>query len=340
VRLDRRTRTAVAAAIGLGTAALVYWHLSILEPETLGFDFTWPWRAARALIAGENPYHVIQPTGPFPFDGTFNYPLPAALIAMPFAWLTPAVAAALFSGISGGLLSFALSERGWHRLIVLVSPPYLITAMSGQWSTLMMAAALMPALSWLIVAKPTVGLASFAFRPNRYAIIGGMALLGISFAVLPTWLGDWVTVLRHEPSHRYMPLLMLRGGPVLLLALLRWRTPEGRFLAVVACVPQVLTSYSAFPLMLAARTRLEALTLSTASVIAWAGFRSHLGNVSFDATRPVYMGNWILWCIALPALAMTLARPNEGRIPSRLEELIALWPKFVRGRESSLQQRT
>jgi hypothetical protein len=148
----------------------------------------------------------------------------------------------------------------------------------GQWSTLMMAAALMPPLSWLAAAKPTVGLAAFAFRPNRYAIIGGAVLLAISFAVLPTWLGDWMTVLRHEPSHRYMPLLMLRGGPILLLALLRWRTPEGRFLAVIACVPQVLTFYSAFPLMLAARTRLEALSLSTASVIAWVGFSWHLGD--------------------------------------------------------------
>lgn len=334
--VNRRTRTTVAGAIGLATAAFVYWHLSILEPETLGFDFTWPWRAARALLVGENPYHVIRPTGPFPFDGTFNYPLPAALIAMPFAWLPPAAAAALFSGISGGLLSFALTELGWHRLIVLVSPPYLITAMSGQWSTLMMAAALIPALSWLAIAKPTVGAASFVFRPNRYAIMGGVALVVISFALLPTWLGDWLAVLRHEPSHRYIPMLMLRGGPILLLALLRWRTPEGRFLAVIACVPQVLTLYSAFPLMLAARTRLEALSLSTASVIAWAGFAWRLGDASFEATRPVYMGNWILWCIAVPALAMTLARPNEGHIPSRLERLIASWPTFVRGTESSL----
>jgi len=202
-----------------------------------------------------------------------------------------------------------------------------------------MAAALMPPLSWLAAAKPTVGLASFAFRPNRLAIIGGVALLAVSFAVLPTWLGDWLTVLRHEPSHRYMPLLMLRGGPILLLAMLRWRTPEGRFIAVIACVPQVLTFYSAFPLMLAARTRFEALSLSIASVVAWAGFTWQLGDASFEATRPVYMGNWILWCIALPALTMTLARPNEGRIPSRLERYIAMWPEFLRGTEPSQQQR-
>jgi hypothetical protein len=210
--------------------------------------------------------------------------------------------------------------------------------MSGQWSTLMMVAALVPGLSWVAVAKPTVGLAAFAARPNRYAVVGGIALLAMSFAVLPTWLGDWLTVLRNEPSHRYMPLLMLRGGPIMLLALLRWRTPEGRFLAVIACVPQVLTFYSAFPLMLAARTRLEALSLSTASVIAWLGFTWSLGNTSFETTRPVYMGNWILWCMGLPALVMTLARPNEGWIPPRLERFIAPLPNFLRGTESLPQQ--
>ena len=59
---------------------------------------------------GQNPYRVIRPTGPYPFNAGFFYPLPAGIAALPFALFRPAVAGAAFVGVSSGLLAFGLAR--------------------------------------------------------------------------------------------------------------------------------------------------------------------------------------------------------------------------------------
>jgi hypothetical protein len=297
----------------------------------LGFDFTWPWRASRALIAGQDPYSVIRPTGPFPFDGYFLYPLPAAIVTVPFAWMSAAGAAATFSGIGATLLTFGLSSGGLGRLPILLSPPFAITVMSGQWSAILMAAALIPELSWLSVCKPTVGGAAFAYRPNWCAVIGSTVLIGASFMLVPNWVGEWLNGVRNNPMHRYIAPVALIGGPFLLLSGLRWRTPEGRWLFVLALAPQVLTLYTALPPLLVARTRREALALSLSSTVAWVGWQWQQGMHPADWGAPIYAGYWLLMLVFVPALIVVLRRPNIGAAPIWVERLVSRAPTWIRG---------
>ena len=69
-------------------------------------DFGWAIHAAQRLLAGQNPYDT-------PLE---QYPLTAAVFALPFVALRPEVAGALFYGISSALLAFGLTRHGYHCL--------------------------------------------------------------------------------------------------------------------------------------------------------------------------------------------------------------------------------
>src|SRR6185437_4967347 len=154
-------------------------------------DFLY-WRtAARALLHGQNPYHVIPAIAPERFLTPFFYPLPAAIATLPFVAFPYALGGALFVALSAGLLAFGLSRDGLHRLGVFASAPFIISATSGTWPPIIAAAALLPALGFLACVKPNVGLASFVYRPRWSMVIASGALLGVSLLILPRWPLDW-----------------------------------------------------------------------------------------------------------------------------------------------------
>jgi len=324
-------RVLVALAVGIASGLVAFIHLRYYE-RALGFDFTWPWRAARYLLNGQNPYELIRPVGDYPFDAYFKYPLPAALIAVPFAGMSGPMSAAVFGGLSAALLAFALTAETWWRLLILASPPFAVTLFSGQWSTLAMAGALLPMLSWVAVCKPTIGLAVFAYRPNWWAILGSGVLILASFLIQPSWLTDWLRVLRADDlGQTYVAPVQLVGGPILLLALLRWRRPEARYLTAISIAPHSLGFYTAFLAMLVAETRREALLMSVSGAVAWVAFFQWLGDRKYSSLAPIHAGYWIFAFLFIPALLIVLRRPNEGRIPARLERMIASAPSWIRG---------
>jgi hypothetical protein len=312
-------------AIGLIASTLTYAQLRSQPVNVFGYDFTWPWRGARALLQGDNPYAVIRASGPFPFDAPFKYPLPAAVVVLPLARLSAPAAAAVFGGVSLALLAFGLTATSWGRLYLLLSPACLVTLFSGQWSSLMMAAALLPAVSWAAICKPTVGLGVFAYRPNRWAVIGGTVLALASFALVPTWLGDWLGALRAERlGHAYMAPVALWGGPLLLLVLLRWRRREARYLAALAVVPQVMAFYTGFLFTLAAETKNEARLMAVSTLLAFVGFDKTFTQPNPGAAMPVLAGYWMLVFMMAPAVAMVLRRPNVGEVAPWIERLAGL----------------
>jgi hypothetical protein len=100
-------------------------------------------------------------------------------------------------------------------------------------------------------------------------------------------------------------------GPVILLALLRWRRPEARLLVALAFVPQLLFWADQLPLFLIPRTRGEtkALFLCTA-----AGFL--IWYVQFW-DNPAYVlaaAPYVLASAYIPCVIMVLRRPNEGEL--------------------------
>jgi len=307
VTLPLRLLVALAAGV---LAYLLVWSPLHANPRFLAKDFTWPWRAARALLLGHDPYRVIQTTGPFPFSSPFFYPLPAAIVATPFAPLPPDRAGALFFALSTALLAFGVTRDGLWRLLVFTAAPFFMAAANTQWSPLLAAAALLPGLQWVGAAKPNLGLAAYAYRPSRWGLIGGIGLVALSFVILPHWLAGWRAAVAQMPHHA--PPVLRLGGIVLLLALLRWRTAEGRLVFVMACVPQVLYFYDQFLLWLVPRTWRQLLVLSASSwlgVAAWWWVRPRSGS-GLDAAAP-----FVIVLVYGPALGLVLRFKNDGVLP-------------------------
>ncbi len=306
----------LAAAVSIGLASALFTAFTFHRPDSTP-DFEFWWRAARMLLHGANPYHMTPGMADWPLDNLLFYPLPTLLLTLPLAEQSLSVAGAIFTGISGGLLAWLVSRDGLWRLWLFGSASYFMACKLGQWSPLVMAVAFLPAAGFLAAMKPNLGLALLAYRPSWRAILGCAAVGFMSFGVLPSWLADWqanvsfVSSLVSHPSP-----ITLSGGPILLLALLRWRRPEARLLLAMACVPQLLFWADQLPLFLIPQTKgeMKALLLwSALCFLAW---------YLWFAPYPAYVlsRNPFVFCaIYLPCLIMILRRPNEGDLPGWIE---------------------
>lgn len=308
----RRIRAIVSLGIAV-TVGLFALALSLRHPALLGFDFTWHWRAANALLGGLNPYDIIKPGGPYPFSSAYYYPLPAAFLGVPVAWMSARWAYVVAVGTMAGVLAYPLTRDGFYRLPLFLSAGYLWSVAGGQIAPLITAGMLVPSLQAFCCMKPNVGLAVWCARPSRWALAGGIALAALSFLLVPSWLTGWREAIASDPGVHLVPMFTF-GGPLLALALLRWRRWEARLLLVFACVPQTMTFYDALPLMLIPATFRQALLLALASQI---GHVLSLPVLTTIADMPeMFRATSIHTMVGLylPALAMVLRRPNEREV--------------------------
>src|SRR6185436_2421802 len=106
------------------------------------------------------------------------YPLPAALLVIPVAWLSVHIAAGIAVGSAATLLAFAVTRDAWWPLVMFLSAPALRIADSVQiWAPVFTAAAILggPMLG-VIVCKPHVGLPMIAYQTRwRPLFVGGFA---------------------------------------------------------------------------------------------------------------------------------------------------------------------
>jgi len=256
-------REVFLAAIGAVVAGALCWVAYRLPPPSTS-DFEQFWIGARALMQGADPYVAVPTTSSTHYP--LFYPLPAVLITLPLGALPFIPAISLWAAI--GAAAFVVAALRYRRglLPALLSACFLHAILLGQWSPLLTAAAVVPALSWVWVVKPSVGLALFLSYPHRRAVVGGLLLVGAAFLVRPSWVGDWLGALR--TTNQYVAPIMKPGGVVLLLALIRWRRPEARLLAALACVPQTIGLYDALPLFLIPRNRWQGYCLVALSYVA------------------------------------------------------------------------
>jgi hypothetical protein len=193
-------------------------------------DFDLLYNAATHLIRGENPYPIAT--------RWFSYPLPAVLLVVPFTAIPLAAARLFFDILIGGAFVFALWRyRGTFALLAVLSGAYLFAMLNSQTTPLMVAASLIPALGLLLAVKPNTSAALWLARPSLMAVLGVSLFLLLSLLILPSWPRDWWTALLQDNTDLVPPVLR-PFGPVLLLAALRWRSPEGRLLLAIAFIPQ------------------------------------------------------------------------------------------------------
>jgi hypothetical protein len=324
--LSRRRRGLTALGIGL-VAAAINW---LIYELARGSDFRVFHFAAQVWLSGRNPYSIgipIPRSGGVVVSEPFYYPFPALVAMAPFALLQIRVAAATFVGLSTTLLAYGLLRRTPEKMPAFLGAGFLVAAGMGQWSPLMTALLLFPAISWLAPIKPNIGLATIIARPSRVAVLGSGAFLVATLAFQPTWPVEWLRNLRSLPAHPAP--IFVPGGFVVLLALLRWRRPEARLLAAMVCVPQLLYFSDQLPLWLIPERRRESMLLSASSLFAWAAslvFTTRAGlQPAFSSTFYVLAG------VYLPALIMVLRRPNLGALPPWAERAAAQLPNWIRG---------
>jgi hypothetical protein len=269
-------------------------------------DIIQHWIAARALWGGDDPYAAVEAWG---WGYPYLYPLPAALVALPLAPLPMAVARLLFAGLSVAVLAYALTAVSWWPLLWLASGPALQAFGVAQWSPLFTAAVALPALRAIWIVKPNAGVALAAgYGVPRPALIAAGILLLVSLVWRSHWPLEWWQAVR-SPHQQIVPPLLRPGGPLLVLALFRWRRPEARFLVALGCLPQSGALYELVPLGLIPATLREMIVLTGASQVALLLLHPNHEYVSLAAS---YTGAWpkIFLLVYLPALLIILARPN------------------------------
>ena len=330
VRVPEQERAAVPWWVRFTLSALVGVFFAValgrLAAPHDAADLTPVLRAARMVLLGRSPYDMP----------VMLYPLPGIVVVTPLALLPTVWAYTLWSGLGAALLTWAAIGRfGLHGLAVVLSKSAARALALAQWSPWYFLGGLNPGWQLLAAAKPTLGLIVWCYRPSRWAFVSAAGLLAISFVLVPTWLPDWVHHTRGATAYGpYAPAAAVwkGGGPLLLLAALRWRRREGRLLLAMALVPQNFIWYDQLLLFLVPTTAVEVWALSllswVSSVVAAnaftrAGIPEPAGQMAFQAP--------IVALMYLPCLAMTLRRPNEGSVPAWLEERIASWPGWLRG---------
>jgi len=297
-----RYRILLALCIGCISGFACYQRLE--NWQKLAGDFTFTWRAGQFILSGENPYEKILPEGDYPFQTYFYYPLTAAIASIPFTFLPPYAAGAVFFGLSSFLLAFALSAQGWKHFPVFLSAPFVVAAATAQWSPILLAAALLPPLAFLLTCKPNLGVALFLYKPTWIGLGSILIFIGLSFIVSPTWPADWLRTTRTLAGHP-PPALVLPAGPLLLLSAVAWRKPEGRLFLGLSLFPQLLFFYDQLPLWLVPKSFSTNLYFSGLSWLAYLAWRvrsvdSVTGEVMNQPTQ------YIMLLLFLPALGMLL----------------------------------
>jgi hypothetical protein len=305
-----KRRLGLSVLLGLAAALVSWWYWS-MPHQPYPSDFSIAWAGGRALLNGEDPYDVVGPGRAYPFPYRLLYPMPALMVALPFAGLPLSVVDPLFVGISAALFAWAVTR---HRLdapaLLAFASIAMITAMQvSQWAPLLIAAALMPVpLGFLLAAKPTIGAALWIAYPSVRSAGLAAGFVALSFVLYPWWLEPWRATL-DDTVHMAAPIAT-HGGPVLLAALWRWRLPEARLLLALACVPQTPQIYEAVPLFLIAKTLEEGLALVGLTLLVWI-----LRNaVSVDYAAGLWWtGQLMVLLLYLPCLVMILRREHSTR---------------------------
>lgn len=287
-------RTRVLVSITIGVVSGFYCWFLLFSLHLGAADFDSAIRAARALLAHQNPYGAKLQL----------YPIPAALFGFPFVAFPPAVAAAIFYGTSSALLAFGLTRFGYTRLLIFLAYPYWAGLLTAQWSPLLMAAAFFPVAMFAVLAKPQIGLPMLLSHPSKKGVAACLLAGLLSLILMPAWPKYWFAQLGHYDH--FFPILIFPGF-LLVLALLRYRDPDSLLLFFMACTPQ-RWFYDAFVLWLLPKSRRE--ILSTV-IISWgAGILRW-----YHAPRTFHqVGLWSVLFLYLPMLVVILLRVQSERV--------------------------
>lgn len=287
-----RKRITVSALVGAASGIFCWFLMKRFHQDAA--DFRWALHLAQRLLARQNPYDT-------PFE---QYPVTAAFFALPFVRMAPEAAAGLFYGIGSAALAFGLTRHGYRGLLIFLAYPYWAGLLTVQWSPIIAASAFLPLLLPVTMAKPQIGLPVFLAHLSRRGFIACLMIGALSLVILPNWPRLWIAQFGHY--EHFIPLLVW-PGPLLLLALWRYRDRDAILLLLATCMPQ-RWFFDGFILWLIPKSRRE---IVWTVFFSWgAGFwRWYHYPHSFAE-----VGRWAVIFLYLPMLAVVLLR-DYGKKP-------------------------
>jgi len=313
---SRAQRLIVALLIAIAAGGALAFHLTYAD--LFRTDFSQLKFGAEALLHGADPYRLVGMGQVFESRWPVMYPATAYVAAIPFTLLGDVTAGALFIALGTFLLAYGSTRDTWHRLPMFASFAFTSNVQLAQWSPLITAMLFLPWLGVLAAAKPQQALPILISSPSRKMLsaagVGGFLLLVISVALFPRWPLEWLKIV--GGGIQMQPPIIHLGGFVILLVLLRWRRPEARLVALMACMPASWAWYNLLILLAAVpRTYREAAMLSLVS-----SFGALLAiNTLPGPASPTSFPLWWSFQVAfgyLPATIVILRRPNvKSRAP-------------------------
>lgn len=285
---SRKARVTISLLVA-GSSGLFCWFL-LRHFHQGAADFQWAMHGAQRLLARQNPYDT-------PLE---QYPVTAMLFAIPFVRVVQDVAAGIFFGLSSGLLAWGITREGFSRLWVFLAYPYWAGILTAQWSPLILASAFLPLLLPATLAKPQIGLPVALTRLTKTGAAACIVWGLLSLVFLPRW--PWLWRQQFGNYQHFIPLLVL-PGPLILLALIRYRERDAWLLLLSSVLPQ-RWFFDSFILWAIPKSRRQ---LFLTAALSWgAGIvRWYKAPSSFTE-----VGRWTVVFIYIPILLTLLFRPK------------------------------
>lgn len=306
-------------ALGFAVFAALYAGGRNLRNPSFPSDFDQLWYAAHALLDARDPYLVVGPGLTFDWTWPLYYPLPAVVLSVPFIWMPVEFARVAFTTIAAGVLGWAIGARVAFLWPLLMSASFLISVSRTQWSPVILASMWVPALAFVMPAKPNLGLTALAAHDRRKPLLIAISLCGLilalSFLVRPDWLSSWRIALAEAP-HVTAPILRPFGF-LLLLAALKWRQRDARVFLLMSCIPHTPSLYDLLLFFFLCRSLREALGLAALLHALFWGIIIFSSWPTFEAYYEG-LGRAEVVVVFLPVLARLLLRSDDAAIKESL----------------------
>ena len=329
------SRLTIAAAVAVFAVTILAFD-SVAKPDAVP-DFDHVWFAARAMLDGRDPYQLIGPGREFNWPWLLYYPLTAPTSILPLALLPLTIARAFYVAIPAALLALFLTRDGFGRLPLFISGAFIYAVKTAQWGPLVLCTLFLPWFGFFCPAKPNLGLGTLAGARSLSAFmkmcVAAALLVVMSLIIQPQWPRRWLQVIAQAPQP--LSVLSIMGGPILLLALLRWRRWEARMLLMFALVPQTSGAVGTLPLLLVPRSFRAVTLLSILTYVPIFYAPQAEQTIEQWAYRETVAS---FLAVYLPVLWIVLRMPNQGPLPDRLESLAAKLPKWLRGQPGAARE--
>jgi hypothetical protein len=231
------------------------------------------------------------------------------------AYLPVVAARGVFAAVTSSTLAFLITRHGWTRVPIFLSAAFVLAIGRSQWSPLLLAACVMPALGFVIAAKPNIGLSVVSGQSGWRSLLvvaAGAAAIGVaSLVVRPSWPSEWLQAIGDKGDAVVPAAQWMVGGPLIVLALAKWRRPEARVVATLALTPHSPFLYDTLPLFAVPRSTREALVLTIGTDAAMLMQLALGATAGRDSAHVTLMARAIVVCVYLPCVVMLLRRANE-----------------------------